>query len=672
MAEELIMNVKSNVKQVTQDTTQYKKSLEQVNEEVSLQTSYIIAQEKELIKLKAQQDAIPKGAWVSGMDKLNDKIKATTAELNLEKNALKGLKAEQKGAAAAAKKLADVQKEQNQIIKTGVGNFQVMGVSLNSIRGLFGKIIPTAKLMFSTIKAGLISTGIGAFVVAIGTLIQYFTQTKTGAEMIQRAFAGVGAAISVITDRISLIGGAIVKVFKRDYAGALADVKSSAQGITEEIGKEYNEAQRLKGVLQDVADAERGLNLERAESNQIIAEARMIAEDENVSLDERIAALQAANAEELKVTAESLRIQGLKVLAMKEQAALNNSLAKDLDAINAEEVKLVNMQTASFKTSKKLERELNSLRRSNSRKRSSRTSNRRREEEKAEQARLNALEKEQQEIQNLIDIETERVNKLTVDAAALLDDFNNSQLDAIYQEENAIYDKYFAIIEGKRELGESVAELEEAQQAELAEIRNRYADEQDAKDKDRAKNLEDFKDDLKMKALGALGANLDASMSQLETNYAQEKRLAEANGQSTEAIDTKYEGKRQRLAQKQKAFKVAEALITTYQMASTAYKDGLEAGGPAGLILGPVAAAVAAAAGMANVRQILATDVGGGGGGGAPPGPDMSEAPAPQMMSGEFQLGGGVAPEAAKAFVVTDEMTNSQDQLANIRRTATI
>ena len=42
------------------------------------------------------------------------------------------------------------------------------------------------------------------------------------------------------------------------------------------------------------------------------------------------------------------------------------------------------------------------------------------------------------------------------------------------------------------------------------------------------------------------------------------------------------------------------------------------------------------------------------------------------MMSGAFELSGGVAPEAMKAYVVTDEMTNSQNQLANIRRRATI
>ena len=42
------------------------------------------------------------------------------------------------------------------------------------------------------------------------------------------------------------------------------------------------------------------------------------------------------------------------------------------------------------------------------------------------------------------------------------------------------------------------------------------------------------------------------------------------------------------------------------------------------------------------------------------------------MLGGAFTLGGGQQPEPLKAFVVTDEMTNSQNQLANIRRRATI
>ena len=85
--------------------------------------------------------------------------------------------------------------------------------------------------MFGSIKAGLISTGIGAFIVAIGSLVSYFTQTKKGAELLETALAGVGAAAGVIVDRISTFGGAIVKLFKGDAKGALEGVKATFKDI---------------------------------------------------------------------------------------------------------------------------------------------------------------------------------------------------------------------------------------------------------------------------------------------------------------------------------------------------------------------------------------------------------------------------------------------------------
>ena len=75
--------------------------------------------------------------------------------------------------------------------------------------------------------------------------------------------------------------------------------------------------------------------------------------------------------------------------------------------------------------------------------------------------------------------------------------------------------------------------------------------------------------------------------------------------------------------------------------------------------------------GAAALKNIMSTNptgsgIGGGGRGVA------SSSPAPQMMSGAFELTGGVEPDPIQAFVLTDEMTNSQNQLANIRRRATI
>jgi len=170
-----------------------------------------------------------------------------------------------------------------------------------------------------------------------------------------------------------------------------------------------------------------------------------------------------------------------------------------------------------------------------------------------------------------------------------------------------------------------------------------------------------------------LTSALDAQGAKNEKNYNQEKKLAEASGKSTAGIEAKYESKRVALAKKQKALKIGLATIDMYQSAVAAYAAALQLGAP-GIALAPIAAGLAVVAGLANINSIMQTDVGGGGGGGgaSAPGAAGSGAPAPQMMSGEFQLGGGVEPEAMKAYVVTDEMSNSQNQLANIRRRATI
>lgn len=256
--------------------------------------------------------------------------------------------------------------------------------------------------------------------------------------------------------------------------------------------------------------------------------------------------------------------------------------------------------------------------------------------------------------------------KLKVKTAQNNVDLNASEanLNALRKEQNTLMDITAQNLANENELFE------------LKILLNDQWNEKNFDDKEIEKQQEEdlfnFKKELREKAFQALGSNIDASMKELEGAYSKEKRLAEANGKSTEDIDKKYEQKRVALANKQKAFKVAEALITTFQMANAAYKSGLEAGGPAGVVLGPIAAAVAAAAGLANVRSIMAQDVGAGTGGGGGGGVVTSDTPAPQMMSGAFDLSGGVAPDPVQAFVLTDEMTNSQNQLANIRRRATI
>jgi len=179
-------------------------------------------------------------------------------------------------------------------------------------------------------------------------------------------------------------------------------------------------------------------------------------------------------------------------------------------------------------------------------------------------------------------------------------------------------------------------------------------------------------------------SGLERELQELQDAYDLKLEMARKSGEGTTAITKQFEkqktdlvqanvneqleafsglaGALSALAGDNKALAIASAVIDTYVGANKAFAQG----GVAGFATG----AAVIAAGLNNVRTIMATDVpSSGGGGGSVAAPST---PAPQMMSGAFDISGGVAPEATRAYVVTDEMSSSQAQLANIRRRATI
>tara|TARA_R100001463_G_scaffold4228_2_gene16195 strand:- start:904 stop:2022 length:1119 start_codon:yes stop_codon:yes gene_type:complete len=197
------------------------------------------------------------------------------------------------------------------------------------------------------------------------------------------------------------------------------------------------------------------------------------------------------------------------------------------------------------------------------------------------------------------------------------------------------------------------------------------------------KELGEVKNELLAEGL----SGIQQELAELESAYKLKLEMARKSGMDTTAITKQFEKQKEqvvasgvnaqlgaysaltsalgKLAGENKQLAIATAIMDTYAAANAVLKDPT--------LVGPirfVSAAAAIATGLANVQQIMNTDIPGGGGGGSAPSAPAS--PAPQMMSGAFDLTGGVAPEATRAYVVTDEMTSSQNQLANIRRRATI
>jgi hypothetical protein len=238
---------------------------------------------------------------------------------------------------------------------------KMTGGAVSGFRNLTGGI-KNGVTGLKSFKVALAATGIGAILVAIGTLITYFTSTKRGAEQLKVATAALGAAFDVLRDRVSKIGGALVKFFTGDFSGALADVKDSFTGITDEIIRETKAASDLERAMNRLKDEEREFTKARAQTNLEISKARLLAEDDTLTVEERIDALQRAVELEQKTVDEQLRLAEERARIAREQVALGESLEEDLNRVAEAEAAVLDLQSASLRTQKRLQTELNSLR----------------------------------------------------------------------------------------------------------------------------------------------------------------------------------------------------------------------------------------------------------------------------------------------------------------------
>tara|TARA_R110001583_G_scaffold166635_8_gene319414 strand:+ start:2651 stop:4603 length:1953 start_codon:yes stop_codon:yes gene_type:complete len=650
MAEELVMNIKSNIKGVTKDTDKLGQSMGKISQET-------------------------------------------------------------KKASGETTKLTQEQKNQNVATQEGIGNFRLMGVSLNGLKASFVAAAASAKAMFISIKAGLIATGIGAFVVLIASLVSYFKNTQRGAEMLERAMAGLGAVVDVVTDLFSSVGETIVNTFTNpkkaitdlwefikdnlmnrltgvvdgfmaagkgieaalsfdwdtvkeaaaEYGQALIQVgtgmdveqqKAFADGI-KEIGKEMNNeadaAMRLKGIMQNVRREEMEFSKVQAQTRQDVAKARLKAMDESLSQEERLKAINSVMEKEMDMTAGLIELQKKKVAAKIEENELGESMIEDKEALAALEVELIDLTTASTMTQKRLMLEVETL------------TNEMTAKKKADAKAFADAEKKRIKSEKLdteafslwklerLQGETDEALKIRMKAAAELQKTRESEgtLLLALQQENSL-----ALIENlqERALAElkiqedkdiAKASLMENSEEMLASIQEKYARKRNDIDKKFSK------DQVKWSEMTA-----DQQMSIAHSTAGS---LSKILGEETAAG---------------KAMAITQATIDTYKGATSAYASmsGIPVVGPA---LGAVAAAAAIAAGLANVKAITSASSSSSSPP-PPPGAPPPAPPAPQMMSGAFELGGGLEPDPVKAFVVTDEMSSSQNQLANIRRQATI
>ena len=279
--------------------------------------------------------------------------------------------------------------------------------------------------VMNTVRAAVLSTGIGALVIALGALITFFTRTSEGADIIQKKMAGFKAIFTVVSNSVAAvgkslfeafdnpkkaisdlydafqtniinrfkavpaffgaIGSAISAAFSGDTKGATQAIKDMGQAVIQ-FGTGLDKIQQgkiataLGNVVDEAAKAQkrgealwqRQDDLYNQETAQILKIARLRAEltqkrlvsnDETLTFAKRIAAAKEAAKIEEEILKTEVSLAKQKAALLREEIALKGAQATSEDRRAAAEAQAeaYQIEAASFGFRKKLANEIRRL-----------------------------------------------------------------------------------------------------------------------------------------------------------------------------------------------------------------------------------------------------------------------------------------------------------------------
>jgi len=546
----------------------------------------------------------------------------------------------------------------NNIIKNSTA-FQKLNnattIVASTVMGLFTKSVDTTSKSFKFLRGAIIATGIGALVVLVGELIANFDKIKN--------------AINGVND-------------------ASKDLQASTKATTELNKKNLETLNNQENILKLQGKTEREILMMKIEGQKKVVQ----------SIKNELAAQKVVNKEKEEGSKRNQRILQftLKLLSagplllLKTIDFLGEGIAKLINGITQSSVgkKIFGLEPIdmtfglSEKANKLIEKASTLVFDPSETEEQGKEDLKKLEEQLLQQE--NALAGFQLRVIDMdakaAKVKQDKIDKVNADAKAKRDKKNAKEiadqaardnkavedymnflqakedLENLYfeslltqqqQEENAVADKYFNLIEQAKLYGEDITILEQAQQHEINEIKKKFAKE----DLERQQAVEDAKIGLAIDGVGAL-INLTSAFA--KDNEKSQRKAFEIN----------------------KKLQIAQAIMSTYQGANAIFSAA--ALNPATVLFPAqpfIAAGIAIVNGLANVASISKQQFqtsspggggvqtpsfgGGGGGGGTPPTlqPANTSTLVPQQQT--------------QVFVTETDITSTQNSVAVIQGQAT-
>ena len=488
------------------------------------------------------------------------------------------------------------------------------------------KVAKAAKLSGKAMKTALISSGIGAAVVAIGLLVEYWDEIKG------------------LVDGVSSEQATLLKTTEDTLAAQQEQL--SATGSMENTlklqGKTEKEIRDLKRQQTDEIIASTEILLEQQKQQK---KAQIEAAERNQNITKGIIAFLTAPIVILLGLVDGLTNSLASLGILDEGTRLTEGFLELSSSLVFDPEEVAESGEETIKATEETLRKLKNTRDGFLLK----------DKEEKEKEKEKTIEKAE------VDPEVAAKAKALEEISKLEDAYIQSQLDKKVAEENLVSDKYFNLIEQAKLYGEDTALLVEAQAQELADIQDKYdAIEKEKKDKkledDKkiAKAKADLQNELTGEVANAVGAIGDIF----------EKGTAASKGAALAEI----------------AIGTGMGFINALDIAQKSAKGT----GPAAAFAFPIfyASQIAAVLGaVSQAKNILSTVKGGGGSGSTPTAPSGGgSAPQPPAFnivgaSGETQLADAIGSQTqrpARAYVVSNDVTTAQEMDRNIIEGASI
>jgi len=460
---------------------------------------------------------------------------------------------------------------------------------------------------FKSLRAAIISTGIGALVIALTSLATFFTKTQRGAEMLEKAQAGLGAAFAVITDKVSALGEGLVNVF----TNPIESIKNFATSIESFVIGKVQQLIDGFGVLGKAVGA-----LFRGD----FSEAAELAKEGFTKVGDSVLALNPATAILYQVAdvvvndlAPAIATATTKAVALADASIRLRQSQRDLRVEMAESRRRIEAAQKAID----IERGLMSERQRQAE-----------EELRIHNQRMKLSENTEEDYEKQAELQA-RVFELQTESLEMQTTLNN-KLNTLEQARTA--------------------EIEAAEKARTDALQKELDERQKLEEK-AAKDRAEF------------DAKVEAARAQLQTEaragtFSVLKSLTEAAEKDTEESAKKA-------FNRNKAISIAETLVNTYMAAQKAYASQIIPLDPTSVIRAQIAAGIAVASGLAKVAAIKSTQFTGGGGGGSATGGSIGGGGG-GIQSVGVDVGSLVpnqqtpTPEPVRAYVVENEISNKQ------------